>query len=141
MFLDADTGEVQDTHACKLEIGHRGDRYSQRNTYTWADGRVEVHDFPGVFEAGELHIDSKDLTGYCKELSHDTIMFYATYKEGSHREGVDVWDLIRITTPIQRYRTWQIKAGDKVVRLCHVDEHRTSSENAFIPQMHGEDKD
>lgn len=138
MFLDADTGEVQETHACKLEIGHRGDRYSQRNTYTWPDGRVEVHDFPGVFDGGELRIDSKDLAGYCKELSEDTIMFYASYKKGSHREGVDVWDLIRLTSETQRYRTRQIKGGEKVVRLCHVDEHRTSSANAFIPQMHVE---
>ena len=146
LFIDPDTGEPVDSHACKLEIGHQGNLYTQRNTYTWEDGRVEVHDFPGVFVNGELVIDSHDLTGFAVETNEggytdkqggaDTILFYATYKPESHRAGVDVWDLIRITNETQRYRTWQIKGGDKVVKLCHVDEHRTSSENAFNPEMH-----
>ena len=39
----------------------------------------------------------------------DTVLFYAGYKPGSHREGVDTWDLIRITSQTQRYRTWQVQ--------------------------------
>ena len=33
-FIDPEGGAV-DTHRCKLEIGHQGGLYSQRNTYTW----------------------------------------------------------------------------------------------------------
>ena len=78
----------------------------------------------------------QDLHGYAEEVADDTILFYATYKPESHRAGVDVWDLIRFGTEDSRYRTWQIKAGPKVVKLCQVHEVRTSSDNVFIEGMH-----
>ena len=126
-FFDPETGAVTDKHQCKLEIGHKDNLYSQRNTYTWEDGRQEVHDFPGEFKDGKVLIDAKDLIGYAEELSDDTVLFYATYKPESHRAGVDVWDLIRLTGESQRYRTWQIKAGPKVVTLVQVNERPNRS--------------
>lgn len=140
---------MEDHHRCKLEIGHKGELYSQRNTYTWADGRVEVHDFPGYFTKGRIVIDSQDVLGYALEMAADnghvapmkrggadTILFYAGYRPGSHRAGADVWDLIRLTSPDKRFRTWQIQAGGRVVRLCEVAETRTSAANVFLGDMH-----
>ena len=143
------TGAVEDHHQCKLEIGHKGELYSQRNTYTWADGRTEVHNFPGYFKQGRIVIDSPDVLGYAVEMSADnghvapmkrggadTILFYAGYRPGSHRAGADVWDLIRLTAEDKRFRTWQICAGGRVVRLCEVAETRTSAANIFLADMH-----
>lgn len=83
-----------------------------------------------------MFIDADDLHGYAEELEEDTIIFYAAYKDGSHRAGADVWDLIRLTSESVRFRTWQIQAGGNVVRLCEVAETKSSSQNAFLSDMH-----
>ena len=91
---------------------------------------------PALRQDGRVFIDADDLHGYAEELEEDTIIFYAAYKDGSHRAGADVWDLIRLTSAETRFRTWQIQAGGNVVRLCEVAETKSSSRNAFIPGMH-----
>ena len=81
---------------------------------------------PALWQDGRVFIDAEDLHGYAEELEEDTIIFYAAYKDGSHRAGADVWDLIRLTSAETRFRTWQIQAGGNVVRLCEVAETKSS---------------
>ena len=56
---------------------------------------------------------------------------------------VDTFDLIRIVNvdgaADHRYRTWQVKAGDELMKIVHVEERRTSTENNFwIPRPSAE---
>ena len=56
--------------------------------------------------------------------------------------SVDTFDLIRIvdieTEAAHRYRTWQVKANDELMKIVHVEEHNTSRDNSFwIPRPKG----
>jgi hypothetical protein len=107
----------------------RGSRYSQRNTYAWADGRKEVHDFPGVIRGEELIIDSPRLAGRAWFLDEDVIMFYAAFKSN----GASVYDVIRLLSPKRRARTWQVCSADKIIsKIVHCEEEMLSQEDAFI---------
>lgn len=48
-------GEVLESYNTKIEVGARGKKYSQRNTYTWPDGRKVVKEFPGEFDSNGKH--------------------------------------------------------------------------------------
>ena len=91
-FVLSPEGEVLDRHATKLEIGAREKHYSQRNTYTWADGRPQrVFEFPGLFDdGGHLWIGGERLKGECSILSDDAIVFTAAYKPEGDLEDVTV---------------------------------------------------
>jgi len=132
--IDA-SGQVTDKHACQLEIGIRGKRYTQRNTYIWDDGRTEVWDFPGYFDENDrLCIDSPKIEGYAVEMDADTMGFYGVYK--GTPEVVDTWDLLRLFSDTHRYRTWQVRKGDGLLKIVHVEENKSSSDDAFKEDMH-----
>ena len=46
---------------------------------------------------------------------------------------VDTFDLIRIVdkAKMHRYRTWQVKANENLLKLVHVDERRVHSKNTY----------
>ena len=71
---------------------------------TRACSLVRIDSFPARWQDGRVFIDAPDLHGYAEELpgETDSILFYATYKKDSHRQGADVWDLIRLTSPEER---------------------------------------
>ena len=132
-------GKVNDFHYCKLEIGIHGNFYSQRNTYQWKDddGNVtkeEVFDFPGYFDrSGIVHFDTEKIIGWGKvidsaDAADGTIIFYGAYKAVPHP---DTFDLIRMfgKDGSKRYRTWQVKLRDELLKVVHVTEFRTSREN------------
>lgn len=138
-------GGVQDRHECRIEVGLHGSYHSQRNTYIWhdEDGKVtktEVYDFPGKYDCdGVLQIETERISGWGRALDPDgTVMFYGAYKgTGSTGISPDTYDLIRIFDEKEtlRYRTWQVKAGETLVKLVHVEERRVSAENTFwIPR-------
>lgn len=93
VYLSPD-GEVLDRHNTKLEIGARGKHYSQRNTYTWSDGRQRSFELRGVFDdAGKLClIESGLLKGECISIGEDIVIFTASYKASGDLENVTVSD-------------------------------------------------
>jgi hypothetical protein len=119
------TGEVTDRHACFIEIAVRGERYSQRNTYEWADGRVEVHYFPGILSEGKVVIDTPRLSGTGFEIDEDSIMFHARFKDND----ASLYDFIRALGDSKRARTWQVCKDGAVSKLVHVEEERVASES------------
>lgn len=142
-------GQVLDRHECRLEIGMHGEYYSQRNTYVWrdADGnatKTEVKEFPGKFDRdGVAWIESERIAGWGRSLDvHGTVLFYGAYKvPPGAGPAPDTFDLLRIFNKegTHRYRTWQVKSGEKLLKLVHVDERRVSDANEFwIPRFeHG----
>lgn len=126
--IDPKTGETRETHRSKIEVGVRGHRYSQKNTYTWDDGRVEEHIFPGRLHEGQFVIESERLKAISLVVLDDAHVFYAEFKQ---RPG-DVVDTIRLLTPTKRARTWQVRDGEDIVEIVHVEEEKTSSEDAYF---------
>ena len=109
------------------------------NTYQWKDeaGNItkeEVFDFPGYFDrSGIVHFDSEKIVGWGKVVdsadgADGTIIFYGAYKAAPYP---DTFDLIRIfgKDGSKRYRTWQVKLQDELLKVVHVTENRTSREN------------
>lgn len=68
-------GEIVDSHSTKIEMGAKGAKFSQRNTYTWPDGRKSVQTFAGRFENGKLLIETKLLKGECIVISDNVFVF------------------------------------------------------------------
>ena len=128
-------GEVTDRHSTRLEIGARGNKYSQRNTYSWPDGTEQVLDFPGHFdESGKLHLESQRLVGECTVIDEDTVLFKAGYKDAGALGGVSICDLIRVSSTDRktRCRTWQMFKDGKPWKIVTIVEQKVSSEDAFI---------
>ena len=66
-------GEITSKYSTRLEIGARGNKYSQRNIYTWSDGHTVIKDFPGHFveSTGKLSYVSEKFTGDCIDVDED----------------------------------------------------------------------
>lgn len=126
--IDAKTLTTTDTHRCRVEVGVHGDKYAQRNVYTWDDGRVVEYVFSGYLENGQLKISGERLTGTAFVVQHDIIVFYAKLQNSPG----DVVDTIRLLTPVKRARTWQVTSNDEVVELVHVEEEKRSSEDVYF---------
>lgn len=120
-------GEVE-KHNCKIQVGVRGDNYSQRNTYTWEDGRQETYEFAGRMTNGRLEVESDRLIGYGLFISDDVIMFYAKIKG----KDIDFWDCIRLLGENRRVRTWQVSEQQEPVQFILVQEEKTSSEDTYF---------
>lgn len=129
VHVDGKTGEVLDRHTSTLTVGARGERYAQRNTYDWPDGRQEVYDFPGYLsDDGILLVENERIKARYNFLDDDTIIFYGAYKNGS----VDLWDLTRLLSDTKRARTWQVCKDQAVLKLVHIEEEKVSTDDAYI---------
>lgn len=125
--INTRSGEVE-THKSKVQIGVRGDNYSQRNTYTWEDGRQEVQEFAGRIVNGRLEVEGKRLVGYTVFISDDVIMFYADMRGND----IDVWECIRLLGEKNRVRTWQACNEREFFQFVIVQEKKTSSEDEYF---------
>ena len=81
------------------------------------------------------------IEGWGRALDDEgTVLFYGGYKAGTTAASsaattmaVDTFDLIRVFDAAgdHRYRTWQVKGGEELLMIVHVNERRTSRENNF----------
>ncbi len=78
--VNVDTqGNVVDKHKTKIEIGAKGNKYSQRNTYTWPDGKTEIKIFLGEFDStGKLIIQMPgNSCAECRVINDNQVIFIA----------------------------------------------------------------
>lgn len=127
-ILDAKSGAILDTHGCKLELGIRGERYSQRNTYTFADGTEQVLEFAGRMVEGLLHVESERLEGYAVDIGNDGLCFYARRKS----TDMQVYELIMLLAEDSRARTWSVVQDGVMKQTVQVDESRTSRDDVYF---------
>lgn len=133
--LDSSTGEIVERHTTKIEPGVRGNKYSQRNTYTWDDGRTEVWEFAGRMQPdGSLKVWSGRLGGLMKVVDKDSCVFYAKYEMEGRGAGLttDVWEFIRLLTDTHRVRTWQIVKKGKACEVAHILEDKVSDDDTYF---------
>ena len=124
-------GEITTSYSTRLEIGARGNKYSQRNIYTWADGRKVVKDLPGHFDEStrKLSYVSEKFTGDCIVVNEDT---YLIKGESDITVG-SMCEIVRMSSDRKtRCRTVQLFKDGKPWMIVNVVEQKVSNEDAFI---------
>ncbi|TDC03936.1 DUF3598 domain-containing protein [Nonomuraea longispora] len=118
-------GAVLDRHRAEMTCAIAGDDvYHQTNRYTWDDGRVEVHEFPGRhLGGGRCGFDTDRLKGEFWELDESTIYLRWQYK--AEGEDLRLFELIVLSeTGDTRSRVWQWIRDGVCVRRTLINERR-----------------
>lgn len=130
-YLDP-SGKVIDHHRSHLSclFPDSGEfPYHQVNTYTWPDGRREVHEFPGTYDGyGRMNFDTERLKGVTWGLDENTIYLTWIYKE----QGTDLrlFELIVLSDDgNNRCRTWQWVRNGKIEMRTIINETRTTQKD------------
>lgn len=128
IYLDP-AGKIIDQHRSHLSclFPESGEfPYNQVNTYTWPDGRREVHEFPGTYDGyGRMNFDTERLKGVTWGLDENTIYLTWIYKE----QGTDLrlFELIVLSDDgNNRCRTWQWVRNGKIEMRTIINETRTT---------------
>lgn len=132
IYLDPSGKEI-DRHTSRLACLFPEDdsefQYDQTNTYTWPDGRQEVHHFPGTYDGyGRMHFDTDRLKGITWGLDENVIYLTWVYKE----EGTNLrlFELIVLDdSGNNRCRTWQWVRDGKIEMRTIINETRVIEEN------------
>jgi hypothetical protein len=126
------SGHVVDRHRSHLScrFPKTGDfQYHQINTYTWDDGRSEVHEFPGSYDGyGRMHFDTERITGVTWALDENTLYLTWVFRE----QGADLrlFELIVLSDDgNHRCRTWQWVRGGRIEMRTLIDESRITKEH------------
>ncbi|MEO3889810.1 hypothetical protein [Nonomuraea sp. B5E05] len=118
-------GAVLDRHRVEMTCAIVGDAaYHQTNRYTWDDGRVEVHEFPGRhLGGGRCGFDTDRLKGEFWELDESTI--YLRWQFKAEGENLRLFELIVLSeTGDTRSRAWQWIRDGVCVRRTLINERR-----------------
>lgn len=118
-------GAVVDRHRAQLTCAIVDDAaYHQTNRYTWDDGRVEVHEFPGTYlGGGRCGFDTDRLRGEFWEL--DATSIYLSWQFKAEGEDLRLFELIVLSDDGDtRNRVWQWIKGGEVVRRTLINERR-----------------
>ncbi|MDI2132439.1 DUF3598 family protein [Yinghuangia seranimata] len=134
-------GKIIDQHRSHLTCAFPADSeypYHQTNTYTWPDGRTEVHEFPGTYDGyGRMHFDTERIKGVTWGLDENTIYLTWIYKE----KGSDLrlFELIVLSDDgNHRSRTWQWLRDGKLEMRTLINETRVSAGAAAQANPFGE---
>jgi hypothetical protein len=115
-------GRILDHHRSRLECRIDGDTWSQKNRYTWDDGRVEEKQFDGTFVAdGRVAFDTPRLKGVANDADGRAITLHWTY---THEPANEYYEIITLVDDTHRARTWQHFEGGKFVKLTIIDERK-----------------
>ncbi len=119
--MDAATGEIVDRHKSRLTCMRDGTAWSQRNEYTWDDGRTEVQEFGGTFQDGRLSFDTPRLVGEAWEVDDDTIVLRWVYRQEPDHQFSEI---ITLESEDHRARIWKHFEKGAFAKLTVIDEKR-----------------
>jgi hypothetical protein len=125
-YYDAE-GHKIDEHKSRLICRFPSDEnvpYHQTNHYSWADGKVEVRDFPTRYEFGRVIFDNELIYGWAAEVPlddyHRTVMLYWKRKG---EEGLELYEMIQLSDDGQmRNRIWHWYKHGVLVQRTLIDE-------------------
>ncbi|MEM7586277.1 MAG: DUF3598 family protein [Acidobacteriota bacterium] len=122
-LIDRQSGQVLDRHKSRLSCSIDGTKWSQRNEYTWDDGRTEVKEFDGDFRDGKLLFDTPRLKGEAVEADEKTIVLRWIY---THAPQDDYSEIITLVDDTHRSRTWQHFESGAFAKLTIIDERKVA---------------
>ncbi len=117
-------GIIIDQHKSRLTLRLEGNAWSQKNEYTWENGKKEVHDF-GVsyFDSnGIITFDNQRIKGSSWEADK-VIILHWTYVE---KPGSNLYEIITLLGDGHRMRTWQHSLNGQFIGLTMIEEYRVS---------------
>ncbi|MEM8920759.1 MAG: hypothetical protein AAGB25_05285 [Pseudomonadota bacterium] len=124
--IDVRTGEIT-AHDAQVVCEFPGGgphAYIQHNTFTWADGRVEIADLPGVWRHGRIWWDLPTFSGSAWDAGDGVVLLNLVRKD---EPGVVFFEMI--VPPTQtgaRARTWHWLKDGELVRRTLCNERRTA---------------
>jgi hypothetical protein len=96
--------------------------YHQMNRYTWADGKQEEHQFPGIYKDKKLIFDTERIMGKAWEVDDSTIILWFAYKGVSNAY---IYEMINISQCNNyRYRTLHWFKDNRVFKRTLIQEER-----------------
>jgi hypothetical protein len=108
-----------------LELQRTGNKWRQKNVYTWANGESKTFEFEGTFNAkGELKFDTDRLIGTAWR-SGDTILLQWEYQNGISNKN---FEQINLLEPGSRMRSWQLSIQGKPNGHVLISETQTSKD-------------
>lgn len=124
-------GEILDQHKSRLTCLFPDSseyQYHQTNTYTWPDGRQEVHEFPGTYDGyGRMHFDTDRMRGVTWGVDENTI--YLTWIYKAKGEDLRLFEMIVLSDDgNNRCRTWQWVRDGKIEMRTIINETRVAEE-------------
>ncbi len=114
-------GRILDRHRSRLECSLDGPRWSQKNTYTWDEGRQDVKQFDGTLIDGRVEFDTPRLKGVAEDVNGRVITLSWTY---AHEPENAYQEVITLIDDNHRARTWQHFERGEFVKLTVIDERR-----------------
>ncbi|MBD2206741.1 DUF3598 family protein [Calothrix sp. FACHB-1219] len=96
--------------------------YYQINRYTWADGKKEEHQFPGIYRDKALFFDTERITGKAWEIDDSTVILWFAYKNAP---DMNLYEMIQIS-PDNNYRarTWHWFKNHQIYQRTLIQEER-----------------
>lgn len=126
VHLDPEGNEI-DRHASHLKMWVPEDGscdVKQINTYTWADGRQDAVEFPGILKGKSLTFSTDRIEGHMHQTDEQTILLTWTYNE-LLKPGNYLYELIQLSRDgQQKVRTWHWMEDDRLVRRTVIREHK-----------------
>ncbi|MBD2355833.1 DUF3598 domain-containing protein [Tolypothrix sp. FACHB-123] len=96
--------------------------YYQINRYTWADGKKEEYEFPGIYRDKALFFDTERITGKAWEIDDSTVILWFAYKNAP---DMNLYEMIQIS-PDNNYRarTWHWFKNHQIYQRTLIQEER-----------------
>ena len=98
--------------------------YFQTNRYTWADGKVEQYQFPGMYRDQKLWFDTDRIEGHAWEADGSIVILYFAYK------GIPnayIYEMIHISAcNSHRARTWHWFKDGEIYQRTLIKEARAN---------------
>jgi hypothetical protein len=124
-------GKIIDQHRSHLTCSFpkTGEyQYHQVNRYTWADGREEVHEFPGRYDGyGRMVFDNERLRGMTWGLDENAVYLTWIYKSADPSIDQRLFELIVLSDDGRhRSRVWQWLEHGVCVRRTLINETKVT---------------
>ncbi|MBH8564749.1 DUF3598 family protein [Nostoc sp. CENA67] len=99
--------------------------YYQINRYSWADGKKEEYEFPGIYSEKNLLFDTNRIKGRAWEADDSTVILHFTYKE---QPEMSLYEMI-LLSPCNNYRarTWHWFKNHQLFQRTLIQEERLRS--------------
>ena len=118
-------GKILDTNKSHLtcEFPENADYpYFQTNRYTWADGKYQEYQFPGMYQDKTLLFDTERITGKAWEADNNIIILYFSYKDIA---DAYIYEMIHLSAcNNHRARTWHWFKNGEIYQRTLIKEER-----------------